>query len=75
MNNQLPNFNIPNNNMGPFNPGMNYNNEIKNLEMRVNHLEREFRRLEGKINHLDQGNKNPYGSNNTGYQPNSYNMF
>ena len=81
MNNQIPNFNIPGNmpnsmygNMQPFHHGMNNNDEIRNLEMRVNRLEREVRRLEGKINYLEQGNKGSYGSN-TGYQPNSYNMF
>lgn len=74
MNNQIPNFNMPGN-MQQFHPGMNNNNdEIRNLEMRVNRLEREVRRLEGKINYLEQGNKSPYG-NNSGYQPNSYNMF
>lgn len=74
MNNQIPNFNMHNpGGMQPY-PGMNNNDEIRNLEMRVNRLEREVRRLEGKINYLEQGNKSPYG-NNSGYQPNSYNMF
>ena len=40
MNNQIPNFNMPNpGGMNHFNPGMNNNDEIRNLEMRVNRLE------------------------------------
>lgn len=74
MNNNMQPFpfqggmNLPNN--------MNYNQDLKNLENRVYHLEREVMRLKNKIDRLESV-PTPYNNDNytSNYQPNSYNIM
>ncbi len=69
MNNQMPyQYGMPNN----FNPNMpDYG--YRDLELRVDRLEREMKRINDKVNKLEK--QHNIGNNPVPYQPYSYNMM
>lgn len=74
MNNNMNPYFFPNQNSN-FNPNININQEIRNLENRVYNLEKEVMKLQNKISRLEN-TPMPYNDNYTSnYQPNSYNMM